>query len=125
MEGPVQVPLRRRKGTLGASQQDRRQRGLRSRESCSLSREQENRANSPPQPRRGGRDTKKRRRSLHIGADGVVLVKEILANTTPSARSEVASRFLLERASTPPRLRRGVLVRLTARAFGSSHPVGT
>jgi uncharacterized protein len=31
-----------------------------------------------------------------------------LANTTPSARSKVASRLLLDRAATPPRLRRGV-----------------
>src|SRR5688500_2453600 len=34
--------------------------------------------------------------------------QEILASTTPSARSKVASQLLLDRAATPPRLRRGV-----------------
>ena len=32
-------------------------------------------ANSPPQPRRGGRDIKKKPRSFLVGADGVVLVR--------------------------------------------------
>jgi len=44
------------------------------------------------------------------GADGVVLVKwmhDFLTNTTPSARADVASRFFLLRAATPPQLRRG------------------
>jgi len=38
----------------------------------------------------------------------VVLDQKIIANTTPSARSELAAHFFIERASTPPRLRRGV-----------------
>src|SRR5207244_12621062 len=44
-----------------------------------------------------------------VAAAGVVLVKKIhlLANTTPSARSKVASQLFLCRAATPPRLRRG------------------
>src|SRR5437762_13527509 len=44
------------------------------------------------------------------GADGVVLVHKMywLINTTPSARTKVASRLFLNRAATPPQLRRGV-----------------
>src|SRR5688572_5296162 len=62
---------------------------------------------SPPHPRRGGRDTKKRSRSHLTGADGVVLVKKSWP-TPPRLRDMVASQLLLDRASTPPRLRRGV-----------------
>jgi hypothetical protein len=41
-----------------------------------------------------------------FGADGVVLVKKcnFLANTTPSARAKVASRFFLDCAATPSQL---------------------
>ena len=38
-------------------------------------------ANSPPQPRRGGCDIKKKQRSLLDGAAGVVLVRKCFANT--------------------------------------------
>ena len=68
------------------------------------------RRGSPPQLRRGGCANQEKLRSIRIRADGVVLVKQFLSNwinTTPSAPSEVASRFLLDVAATPPQLRRG------------------
>src|SRR5436190_23962759 len=45
-----------------------------------------------------------------MGADGVVgsispqilMVREVVDRTTPSARNEVASQYLFERAATPP-----------------------
>src|SRR5205814_4487192 len=42
--------------------------------------------------------------------NGVVLVHKCICfiNTTPSARAKVASRLFLNRAATPPHLRRGV-----------------
>src|SRR5437762_2766216 len=44
------------------------------------------------------------------GADGVVLVHKmyLVYQHHPSARAKVASRLFLNRAATPPRLRRGV-----------------
>ena len=45
---------------------------------------------------------------LPFGADGVVLVKNSLASTTPSARTMVASRLSLIAHPPLPRLRRGV-----------------
>ncbi len=53
---------------------------------------------------------KKKVRSHLVGAAGVVLVKRIglnLISTTPSARTAVASRLFIDRAATPPQLRRG------------------
>jgi hypothetical protein len=70
--------------------------------------------NSPPQPRRGGRDIKKISRSdlLWSGRGGVGQeVEFFLANTTPSALADVALRLFLLRAATPPPLRRGILAR--------------
>src|SRR5436190_12254417 len=57
-----------------------------------------------------------------MGADGVVgsispqilMVREVVDRTTPSARNEVASQYLFERAATPPLPRRGVLLALNA-----------
>src|SRR5436190_12543232 len=54
-----------------------------------------------------------------MGADGVVgsispqilMVREVVDRTTPSARNEVASQYLFERAATPPLPRRGVCLR--------------
>jgi len=63
---------------------------------------------SPPQPRRGGRDTKKRLRSLLAGAAGVVLARKIESDTwatTPSARARDASRYFL--SAQPPLLIQG------------------
>jgi hypothetical protein len=58
---------------------------------------------------RGGEDATsgKYREASFQGADGVVLVKNPLTSTTPSARAKVASQLFLDRASTPPLLRRG------------------
>jgi len=50
-------------------------------------------------------------RSHLTGAAGVVLVKFnpiCLTNTTPSARAKVASQLFVDRAATPPQLRRGL-----------------
>jgi hypothetical protein len=63
---------------------------------------------------RGGVDATSRKmsRSLLCGADGVVWSATDYwwhDQTTPSARANVASRLFLDRAATPPRLRRGVL----------------
>src|SRR5437868_876792 len=61
----------------------------------------------PSLQRRGGRAIKKMS-PLRIGADGVVSsakslgLKSFAELTTPSARSKVASRYFLDRASTPP-----------------------
>ena len=52
----------------------------------------------------GGRDINKKSRSDLIGADGVVLVKKSWP-APPRLRDMVASQLLLDRASTPPRLR--------------------
>jgi hypothetical protein len=49
----------------------------------------------------------------------VVLVNiESLTNTTPSARTDVASRLFLLRAATPPQLRRGPAFTQTFVNFG-------
>jgi len=61
----------------------------------------------PSLQRRGGRAIKKMT-PFRIGADGVVRpakclgLKSFAELTTPSARSKVASRYFLDRASTPP-----------------------
>ena len=78
------------------------------------------RKGSPPQQRRGGRDIKKDAAKPPLnGADEVGLVKKniLLANTTSSARAMVASRPFLDRAATPPLLRRGASA---PRAFAAS-----
>ncbi len=67
--------------------------------------------NSPPQPRRGGRDINKNiaKPPLWSGRGGAGQQnKRSWTNTTPSARHKVASQLFIDRASTPPRLRRGV-----------------
>ena len=73
--------------------------------------------NSPPQPRRGGRDIKEtiaKHPHDRSGRGGVGQEIVFLANTTPSARADVASRLFLVRAATPPRLRRGMLGRISS-----------
>src|SRR6266704_5118419 len=67
--------------------------------------------NSPPQLRRGGRDIKKNaaKPPLMERTGWCWSTKCIwFINTTPSARAKVASRLFLNRAATPPHLRRGV-----------------
>src|SRR5439155_20576253 len=67
--------------------------------------------NSPPQLRRGGRDIKKNaaKPPLMERTGWCWSTKCIwFINTTPSARGKVASRLFLNRAATPPHLRRGV-----------------
>jgi len=54
------------------------------------------------QPRRGGRDIKKKSRSDTIWSGRGGAGQEILANTTPAALSKVALRFLFE--AQPPLL---------------------
>src|SRR5688572_17134145 len=65
---------------------------------------------SPAEEGKAATSNKNREASL-IGADGVVWSRKLLGHTTPSARTKVASRLLLDRASTPPRLRRGACSR--------------
>jgi hypothetical protein len=66
---------------------------------------------SPPQPRWGGCAIKKKSRSLQrrrrrggVGQPGLIY----WTSTTPSAPTDVASRYFFDVAATPPRLRRGV-----------------
>src|SRR5262245_24452601 len=62
----------------------------------------------PSLKRRGGCGVNKKSRSHRSAADGVVRpakslgLKNFAELTTPSARSKVASRYFLDRASTPP-----------------------
>src|SRR5204862_4500691 len=62
----------------------------------------------PSLKRRGGCGINKKARSLRSAADGVVSSaklfrpKDFADLTTPSARTKVASRHFLDRASTPP-----------------------
>src|ERR1051325_11611253 len=69
--------------------------------------------NSPPQLRRGGRDTNKISRSFLFGAAGVVLVNELnlLTNTTPASAGNSPPRL------SPPQLRRGVSSRARGLEF--------
>jgi hypothetical protein len=71
--------------------------------------------NSPPQLRRGGCDTKKNIASASSdGADGVVLVRrsDSEANTTPSAREEVASQLFFDARIHPSSAEEGKGTRL-------------
>ena len=70
------------------------------------------RAIAPPGQEGWTRHQEKYREASFDGADGVV-VQDQTENvfepdhTTPSARANVASQLSFDRASTPPRLRRG------------------
>src|SRR5215471_8426721 len=67
-----------------------------------------NQAIFPSLKRRGGCGINKKMRSHRSAADGVVRPAKpsglytFAALTTPSARTKVASRYFLDRASTPP-----------------------
>src|SRR5215471_21145161 len=67
--------------------------------------------NSPPWLRRGGRDIKKMSRSSLVGADGAVRSNYRLfhhLNQPPRLRGFGRFATFLDRAATPPWLRRGV-----------------